>query len=56
MGGLRDNATTELEVNSLEKNSEQKQSEASLFNPATGHHSMNRIFTNPPKDQELIQH
>ena len=33
MSGIRDNVTTELDVNSNEKTSEQKHSNASLLNP-----------------------
>ena len=45
MSGIRDNVTTELDVNSNEKNSEQKQSNVSLYNLGATTQSMHRIYT-----------
>ena len=57
MSGIRDNATTELDVNSNEVTSDQK-SHASLYNPG-GTTSMHRIYSNvnnqesDPQQQQL---
>ena len=45
MSGIRDNVTTELDINSNEKTSEQKQSNASLYNPGATTQSMHRIYS-----------
>ena len=44
MSGIRDNVTTELDLNSNGRASEQKQSNASLTNPGATTQSMHRIY------------